>query len=117
MKTLVTGSTGFIGNYVIRELLKNNCQVIATGRRVAEEVPYNWIEKVDYFPADLQVKQDNWFEFFDKPDCLFERTPLSIPAQSRNKDNSLYTGKYLGCDRRYKKRFSDLWKMVWDRIK
>ena len=66
MKILVTGSTGFIGNYVTRELLRNNCQVTATGRRVAEEVPYKWIEKVDYFPADLEIKQGNWFGFFGK---------------------------------------------------
>ena len=79
MKILVTGSTGFIGNYVIRELLKNDCQVTATGRRVAEKVPYNWIEEVDYFPADLKVKRDNWFEFFGKPDCLIHLAWEGLP--------------------------------------
>ena len=29
-KILVTGASGFIGNYVIEELLKNNYSVIAT---------------------------------------------------------------------------------------
>ena len=29
-KVLVTGATGFIGNYVIEELLKHNLEIIAT---------------------------------------------------------------------------------------
>ena len=98
MKILVTGSTGFIGNYVIRELLKNNCQITATGRRVTEKVPYNWIEKVDYFPADLDVKRDNWFEFFGKPDCLIHLAWEGLPHYKQPfhwEDNLLHNAYFL----------------------
>ena len=46
MKILVTGATGFIGNYVIEELLKQEFQVIATSRNIEKAKEKSWFEKV-----------------------------------------------------------------------
>ena len=40
MKVLVTGATGFIGNYVVGELLKYNFDVIASGIETKKEIHY-----------------------------------------------------------------------------
>ncbi len=53
MKILVTGATGFIGNYVVEELLKCEHQIIATSIERKNQIQFSWIEKVDYIQADL----------------------------------------------------------------
>jgi len=70
MKVLVTGATGFIGNYVIEELLKYNITIIANSLLSENEIRSDWLNKVEYIQADLNEKSDNWFSFFRKPDML-----------------------------------------------
>ncbi len=54
-RVLVTGATGFIGNYVIQHLLqKGRIPLIASsarGRQRAREQP--WFSAVEYIPLDL----------------------------------------------------------------
>jgi len=70
-RVLVTGATGFIGNYVINELLKRDFQVIATSILSYEETKkFNWIDKVKYIQWDLNNLNQNFFEFFKQPDLL-----------------------------------------------
>ena len=47
---LVTGATGFIGNYVIAELLKQDIAVIATSSNKEKAKQYDWFNKVNYKP-------------------------------------------------------------------
>jgi len=81
MKVLVTGATGFIGNYVVEELLKTNHEVIATSlhKEKAEEFP--WFKKVEYFNLDLSRLEPgcNYFQFFKNPDKIIHLAWEGLP--------------------------------------
>lgn len=79
MKVLVTGATGFIGNYVIEELLKYNYKIIASAIDNPKKINNNWLDKVDYFKADLNKKNRNWFNFFNKPDIVIHLAWEGLP--------------------------------------
>lgn len=79
MKILVTGATGFIGRYVIKELLKTNHEIIATSRDIEKAKEFDWFEKVEYIVYDLNEKKDNLFEFFKKPDVLIHLAWENLP--------------------------------------
>jgi len=83
MKILITGGTGFIGNYVVNELINNNHDLIVLGRRNREELDYiSWIEKVDYIKGDISDKKDNWFEFLNKPEMIIHLAWQDLPNYS-----------------------------------
>ena len=80
MKVLVTGSTGFIGNYVVGELLKYDFDIIASGIELKKEVRYKWLKnKVTYIQADLNESREDWFSFFGKPDMLIHLSWQGLP--------------------------------------
>ena len=79
MKVLVTGATGFIGSYIVGELLKYNFDVIASGKESQEEVQNDWLEKVSYIQADLNESRKDWFIFFGKPDMLIHLSWQGLP--------------------------------------
>lgn len=66
LKILVTGANGYIGSRVVKTLLDFGNDVIAS------DINNSHIdERAKFIKADIFSKQDNWFEFFDKPDvCL-----------------------------------------------
>lgn len=78
MKVLVTGATGFIGNYVVNELLKNNFQVIATAKNNPLIEKSNWFSKVTFIKCDLNSKID-FFNYFQKPDALIHLAWEGLP--------------------------------------
>jgi dTDP-6-deoxy-L-talose 4-dehydrogenase (NAD+) len=64
MKILVTGANGFIGSRVVTELLKLGVTVIAT------DISNSHIDsRANFIKADIFSQNDNWFDFFGKPDC------------------------------------------------
>lgn len=79
-KVLVTGATGFIGRYVIEELLKSNHSVIATssGNNLSN-VP--WLPKVDFIPFDFKAYSPatNYYRFFKEPDCMIHLAWEGLP--------------------------------------
>lgn len=79
MKVLVTGATGFIGNYVIQELLNQEQRVIATSRNAEKARSYDWFSQVQYIPCDLNVVQDNFFDFFHQPELLIHLAWGGLP--------------------------------------
>ncbi len=70
MKILVTGATGFIGNYLVAELLRLKHKIIATGKESKDELKYKWIDKVTYIQSDLNQAIDNSYKYFYEPDIL-----------------------------------------------
>lgn len=71
MKVLVTGATGFIGNYVIKELLRRDIHVIATSRAESIATQQNWFNQVQFIEHDIYCRTpENLFQKFNKPDAL-----------------------------------------------
>ncbi len=68
MKILVTGTTGFIGNYVIRQLLHYGLEVVATSRSSEKTKSCEWFSSVHYVLSDINTPNDNHYKLFDKPD-------------------------------------------------
>lgn len=70
MRILVTGATGFVGNYLIMELLKLKHEIIATGKEAKNKLKYKWLDKVTYIQCDLNKKIDDSYKLFCEPDIL-----------------------------------------------
>jgi len=79
MRVLVTGATGFIGNYVVRELLKQDHQVITTSKNSEKARMYEWFSQVQYIPYDLNVVHENLFQFFREPDVVIHLAWEGLP--------------------------------------
>jgi nucleoside-diphosphate-sugar epimerase len=79
MKILVTGATGFIGGYVISELLKYNCEIVATSRNIDKAKKQDWFPYVHYLPYDLNNDIQNSFDWFGKPDLLIHLAWGGLP--------------------------------------
>ena len=79
MRVLVTGVTGFVGQYVIRNLLKNNHEVIATSRNQPKAETFDWYDKVEYISCDLNYPVESYYEFFGKPDLLIHLAWEGLP--------------------------------------
>jgi nucleoside-diphosphate-sugar epimerase len=81
MKILVTGATGFIGNYVVQELLKNNCGVIATSLNEEKAKAAGWFSQVTYIPFNLKEfdNSTNYYTFFGEPDAMIHLAWEGLP--------------------------------------
>ncbi len=79
MKILVTGASGFIGNYVIQELLRNDVEVIATSRNISKVETFPWFSSVQYIPGDINAPHDNEYTRFGKPDKLIHLAWEGLP--------------------------------------
>ena len=81
LKILVTGASGFIGNHLIKELLKNtNHEIIATSRDIEKAKKYEWFSRVKYISYDLNSQEElNLFEYFDKPDKVIHLAWDGLP--------------------------------------
>jgi dTDP-6-deoxy-L-talose 4-dehydrogenase (NAD+) len=81
MKVLVTGATGFIGNYVVQELLERDHMVIATSTNKENAQKKKWFNKVNYIPFDLGGFNNSvdYFSFFDQPDCMIHLAWEGLP--------------------------------------
>lgn len=70
MKILVTGATGFIGDAVIKELLKGQSDIIATSKNKQKAINKEWYKDVTYIEYNLNKTKENLFDFFSKPDIV-----------------------------------------------
>lgn len=80
MKVLVTGATGFIGNWVIHKLLElPEVEIIATSKNPDNAKLKPWINKVTYIPMDIRLAPENPFHFFGMPDKLIHLAWEGLP--------------------------------------
>ncbi len=80
-KILVTGATGFIGNYVIKELLLHDCMVIATSTDPAKAKEAAWYSKVKYIPFNLKEfdNSGDLYTFFGEPTAMIHLAWEGLP--------------------------------------
>jgi len=71
-KVLVTGATGFIGNYVIEQLLAAKHEVIASASSCAKAINTAWYQNVTFIELDFNKlnENENYFKYFQSPDKL-----------------------------------------------
>lgn len=80
-KILVTGATGFIGSYVIEELLEQGFNVIVTSSNQKKAKQKNWFNKVTYLPLDFKTLDDNinYHEYFKQPETVIHLAWEGLP--------------------------------------
>ena len=80
-KILVTGATGFIGNYVVTELLKQNHHVIASSASAEKARSFSWFPSVQYIQFDLGSFNDkvDYYALFDRPDVMIHLAWEGLP--------------------------------------
>ncbi len=80
MKILVTGATGFIGNYLIHDLLTNGYEVVASSTDINKAKLFSWFNKVSYIAYNINHDCDkNLFEKFGRPDRLIHLAWEGLP--------------------------------------
>lgn len=82
-KILVTGATGFIGNYVVSELLRRNHEVVATSKTGEKARNFDWYPYVTYLSADFS-KMDtgdvqDYAAYFQQPDKVIHLAWPGLP--------------------------------------
>jgi dTDP-6-deoxy-L-talose 4-dehydrogenase (NAD+) len=80
MKVLVTGASGFIGDYVIRELLKRGITVVATSAHKDKAAAKDWFDQVTYVEYDMASCDTNLLERFHHPEKLIHLAWPGLPA-------------------------------------
>ena len=80
-KILVTGATGFIGQYVIAELLHRGERVVASSAGREKASRFSWFNAVEYIELDflmLDMGKD-YYNFFGKPDIVIHLAWEQLP--------------------------------------
>ena len=79
-KILVTGATGFIGHYVIGQLLDRNCQVIATATSSGKAADQPWFPKVTFIPFRIGDQHPGYlYDYFQRPDAMIHLAWQGLP--------------------------------------
>lgn len=81
MKVLVTGATGFIGNYVVEELLRNHHAVIASSANPGKAKEAGWFNSVNYSPFNFDELDPSvdYYSYFNKPDLMIHLAWEGLP--------------------------------------
>lgn len=79
MKVLITGATGFVGNYVVSEMFKRSHSVVATSRNAAKVRLCEWFSKVTYIARDLNDAHEDYYHFFGQPEMLIHLAWEGLP--------------------------------------
>ncbi len=85
MKILVTGASGFIGKYVVDELLKTDHTIIIAGRSEPITQSSSTKEKTNFSYLDLNQIDPaiNYFDYFGCPDVAIHLAWQGLPNYTR----------------------------------
>ena len=80
-KILVTGATGFIGNYVAADLLDRGFSVIASSANEEKARQATWFSRSVFVPFDFRSFEPavNYFDFFHRPDRMIHLAWEGLP--------------------------------------
>jgi len=80
-KILITGATGFIGKYVIKQLLSSGHEIITTARKNTEEAVscLPELKNTRYIQKDLNDREENYYSFFNEPDIVIHTSWEGLP--------------------------------------
>ncbi|WP_207515592.1 NAD-dependent epimerase/dehydratase family protein [Longitalea luteola] len=80
-KVLVTGATGFIGNYVVQELLQQQFAVIASSANEQKASTFSWYPWVQYIPFQLEATDTSvdYYRYFNEPDIMIHLAWEGLP--------------------------------------
>jgi len=80
-KILITGATGFIGKYIIKQLLSFGHTIIATSRKNTEEAIscFPELKNTHYIQKDLNDQEENYYSFFNEPDIVIHTSWEGLP--------------------------------------
>ena len=92
-KILVTGATGFVGHYVIQQLIQSNYHVIATSSNIEKASKAIWFNNVTYLPLNLNTVDNaiNYYQYFNQPDVCIHLAWPGLP----NYKNEAHVLQYL----------------------
>ncbi len=78
---LVTGATGFIGRYVVVELLRRGVRVVASSARPARAERFSWYPEVRYLPFDFEQfdPATDYYSYFGQPDAMIHLAWEGLP--------------------------------------
>lgn len=81
MKVLVTGATGFIGNYVVENLLQRpGIEVVASGTSLEKASQKSWFPQVAFVPFDLTNPPEGpLMRHFGNPDKIIHLAWSGLP--------------------------------------
>ena len=79
MNVLITGGTGFVGSYVVDELLKRGHKVSATARNMVLARSMAWADQVTFFECDVNKDFDILTNLTPKPDALIHLAWAGLP--------------------------------------
>ena len=77
MRILLTGSTGFLGKYVMKELADRKLEVVAAVRRIPKKGAGN-TKYVEFDLARLN-ENENYFDYFGRPDLCIHLAWEGLP--------------------------------------
>jgi len=106
MKVLVTGANGFIGNYVVQQLLNRGVTVIATSNDLTKAKEKDWFDKVQFVEYDMyDTNQEDLFKKFYSPNKMIhlgwghlanfkseDHISKELPAQTKFLQNLISNG-------------------------
>ena len=81
MKVLVTGACGFIGHYVIQNLLERKLEVVATDIDTGTAEGKEWFPQVTFVQHIIreQINEENLFKKFNQPDKIIHLAWKGLP--------------------------------------